>query len=421
MKHLLRAFLGAVTLSLLTQGFAQEEYDPNRDAPGGAPFVEFFGRMSSGTVPPNFAVETAEGKKARLYDFARGQATVLVFWYAGRGPGSDMLQFLDQVAKKYQDQGLAVLGIGCLEAREKFDEWLKANRERCSFPVVFDPAGEGPRLPRTREEAQARPMAEQKAGADRWLAYVKSTIVGRLQDAGGTTPQMPVFLVLDSEGRLVGTLWQGADRKEAMGNLLLRTGIKLAEEDKPKRVYAREETKVPEPEPAAKAIPVGSAAPDFAALDGASKEVKLSEYRGKVIVLDFWATGCGPCLKALPHEQQIAAQYQKQGVVVLAVCTQDKRSNFESWLKKNGQKYPEILFLHDPAESKPERVSLERYGVTAIPRQFVIDREGKIVDTVEGYMEGEVIVDAALAKAGIEVDPAILAKAKQDLIERKRP
>ncbi len=200
---------------------------------------------------------------------------------------------------------------------------------------------------------------------------------------------MPVFLVLDSEAKLVGALWPGADRKEAMGNLLLRAGIKLAEEDKPKRVYTREETKVTEPErtPAVKAIPIGSVAPDFAAVDAAGKEVSLSHYRAKVVVLDFWATWCGPCIKALPHAQKIAEQYRKQGVVVLAVCTSDKRSSFENWLKKNRQNFP---------------------------------GEGKIVDTVEGYMEGEVIVDGALAKAGIDVDQAILTKAKQDAIERSK-
>jgi thiol-disulfide isomerase/thioredoxin len=420
MKHLLGALLMVVTPSLLTEAVGQEEYDPSRDAPGKAPFAEFFGRMRSGMAPANFAVETAEGKKARLYDFARGQATVLVFWNAGKGPGRGMLQYLDQVARSYQDQGLTVLGVGCLEAREKFDEWLKANRERCSFPIVFDPAGKGPRLTKTREEIQAMPVSEQMAIAERWTAYVTNTIVGRLLDAGGATPQMPVFLVLDSEARFVGALWPGSDRQEAMGNLLLRAGIKLAEEDKPKRVYTREETKLPEPEPAVKAIPVGSVAPDFAALDAGGKEVSLSDYRGKVVVLDFWATWCGPCIKALPHAQKIAAQYGKQGVVVLAVCTQDKRSSFENWLKKNRQNFPDIVFLHDPAESKPERVSRQRYGVTAIPRQFVIDRAGKIVDTVEGYMEGEVIVDAALAKAGIDVDQAILTKAKEDLIQRSK-
>jgi peroxiredoxin len=418
MKYLLSALLVAVTLSLSTEAFAQEDYDPGRDVPGKAPFAEFFGRMRSGMASPDFAVETAEGKKARLHDFARGKPIVLVFWYAGKGPGSGMLQFLDKVAKTYREQGLTVLGIGCLAGREKFDQWLEANRDRYSFPLVFDPAGKGPALPKTKEEAQAVPMSEQIARAERWGAYVNSTIVGRLLNAGGTTPQMPVFLVLDSEAKLVGALWSGGDRNEAMGNLLLRAGIKLREEDKPRRVYTREETKLAEDTRAV--IPVGSIAPDFTILDGAGREVKFSDYRGKVVLLDFWATWCGPCLKALPHTQKIAAQYKNQGVLVVAVCTQDKRSNFESWLKKNRQNYSEIVFLHDPAESKPERISFERYGVTAIPHQFVIDRDGRIVDTVVGYMEGEVIVDAALAKARINVDPAILTKAKEDLIQRNK-
>jgi peroxiredoxin len=421
MNHFIRLLLAAVTLVLPTEVFSQEDYDPSHDAPGKAPFAEYFGRMRRGTASPNFAVETPDGKKARLYDFARGTPTVLVFWYAGSGPGTGMLQYLESVAKRYRDQGLTVLGIGCLDGRDKFDQWLTAHRDRYSFPVVFDPAGKGPRLP-TREEAQAMSVSERIASSDRWMAYVNKTIAGQLLDAQGGTPQMPVFLVFDSEARLLGALWQGGDRKEAMGNLLLRAGIKLAEEDKPKRVYTREETKAPEPERTAsvKTISTGSMAPDFTTLDAAGKEIKLSDYRGKVVVLDFWATWCGPCLNALPHAQKIAAQYKDQGVMVLSVCTQDKRSNFETWLKKDRQKYPEIFFSHDPAESKPERASLQLYGVTAIPCQFIINREGQIVETVVGYMEGEVFVDAALAKAGIDVDSAVLAKAKQDLIERNK-
>jgi len=421
MNSFLRLLLTAVTLVLAPEVFSQEDYDPSRDAPGKAPFAEYFSRMRRGMAPPNFAVENPDRKRVRLYDYARGAPTVLVFWYAGNGPGTGMLQYLDGVAKRYRDQGLTILGIGCLDGRDRFDQWLSAHRDRYSFPVVFDPAGKGPRLP-TREEAAAMSVSERIASSDRWMAYVNKTIAGQLLDAGGATPPMPVFLVLDSEARLVGALWPGGDRKEAMGNLLLRAGIKLAEEDKPKRVYTREETKAPEPERTAsvKTIPIGSMSPDFTTLEAAGKEIKLSDYRGKVVVLDFWATWCGPCLNALPHVQKIAAQYKDQGVLVLAVCTQDQRSNFETWLKKNRQKYPEILFSHDPAESKPERASLQLYGVTAIPCQFIINREGQIVETIVGYMEGEVFVDAALAKAGIDVDPAVLAKAKQDLIERNK-
>ena len=62
---------------------------------------------------------------------------------------------------------------------------------------------------------------------------------------------------------------------------------------------------------------------------------------------------------------------------------------------------------------------MKLYGVTGIPKQFIIDREGKVVDTVTGYLPGEALLDAALAKAGIKVDPALIAKAAQDMKARQ--
>ena len=59
------------------------------------------------------------------------------------------------------------------------------------------------------------------------------------------------------------------------------------------------------------------------------------------------------------------------------------------------------------------------YGVGGIPQQFVIDRDGRIAALVSGYLKGEVILDAALAKAGINVDPALIAKGAEDLKKRE--
>ena len=75
-------------------------------------------------------------------------------------------------------------------------------------------------------------------------------------------------------------------------------------------------------------------------------------------------------------------------------------------------------FAHDAAERTPERASTKLNGVVGIPKQFIIDREGKVVDTVTGYQTGEAILDAALAKAGIKVDPALIAKGAADLKAR---
>jgi peroxiredoxin len=159
----------------------------------------------------------------------------------------------------------------------------------------------------------------------------------------------------------------------------------------------------------------GVMAPEFSSFDLAGQEVKLADYRGKVLILDFWATWCSPCIASMPHTQEIAAKYADQGVVVLAVCTGDKRSKFEDWVKLKAKSYPALRFTFDPHESgtpaHEQRASVALYGVPAIPAQFILDRAGRIVATTNGYVSGDTRLEAALARAGVKVDPAIVALA----------
>jgi thiol-disulfide isomerase/thioredoxin len=148
----------------------------------------------------------------------------------------------------------------------------------------------------------------------------------------------------------------------------------------------------------------GAEAPDFGAQDVAGKEVGLADFKGKVVVLDFWATWCGPCMAAMPHTQKVAKAYKDQGVVVLGSCTQDERAKFTSWIRQNQAKYPDIVFSHDPAERGEDRASRRLYGVNGIPTQFIIGRDGRIVDVVVGYLNGDARLETALARAGIKID-----------------
>jgi peroxiredoxin len=159
----------------------------------------------------------------------------------------------------------------------------------------------------------------------------------------------------------------------------------------------------------------GAMAPEFSSFDLDGKEVRLADYQGKVLILDFWATWCSPCIASMPHTQEIAAKYADQGVAVLAVCTGDKRTKFADWVKLKGASYPAMRFTFDPHEqgtpAHEQRASAALYGVPAIPAQFIIDRTGKIVATTDGYLPGDTRLEAALAAAGIKVDAAVVARA----------
>jgi hypothetical protein len=120
----------------------------------------------------------------------------------------------------------------------------------------------------------------------------------------------------------------------------------------------------------------------------------------------------------MPHTDEVADTYGNQDVVVLASCTSDERKAFESWARQHQQDYPHMLFLHDAAGKSEARASHKLYGVSGIPHQFVIDRDGKIAASVGGYIQGEVLLEAALAKAGVKVDAAILEKAAADQQKR---
>jgi thiol-disulfide isomerase/thioredoxin len=173
------------------------------------------------------------------------------------------------------------------------------------------------------------------------------------------------------------------------------------------------------------AIADGATAPDFVMKDAAGKEVKLADHAGKVVVLDFWATWCGPCKAALPHLQEVAKQWKDKGVVVIASCTNDGREEFEEFVAENAAKYPDVIFAHDAKARGEDRASRSLYGVGGIPHQFVVGKDGKIAAQVIGYMKGEVLLEGALHKAGVPIDEATLQKAaadqqKRDEMDRER-
>lgn len=131
-------------------------------------------------------------------------------------------------------------------------------------------------------------------------------------------------------------------------------------------------------------LAAGTAAPDFTVQDRSGSPLKLSDYKGKVVVLDFWATWCGPCQQSLPHTNEVAKLFAGKGVVTLAVNVWDNKAAFDGWLPKHPE-YDAITFALDPTQEHGKDVATLLYHVSGIPTQFVIGKDGKVFKSFVGY------------------------------------
>ena len=136
----------------------------------------------------------------------------------------------------------------------------------------------------------------------------------------------------------------------------------------------------------------GKAAPDFTLKTVDGKEVTLSKLKGSVVLVDFWATWCGPCRMSLPHVQAISqdAARQKDGLVVLAVNFKEEAAKINDFLKDN--KYSFTV----PMDSTG--ATLENYHVEGIPTTVIIGRDGAVATVFVGVTPPEEL-DKAVTEA----------------------
>ncbi len=105
--------------------------------------------------------------------------------------------------------------------------------------------------------------------------------------------------------------------------------------------------------------------------------LSLSELHGKVVILDFWATWCGPCRAQSPVLDSLQRKFQDRGLMVVGMNTNDGEGNAKEWAASHGVVYPIVYDQNDAVA--------HGYNVNSFPTLFVIDREGKIVAKREGF------------------------------------
>jgi peroxiredoxin len=131
-------------------------------------------------------------------------------------------------------------------------------------------------------------------------------------------------------------------------------------------------------------------APDFTLPARSGGQVRLEELKGQVVMINFWATWCGPCRQEMPLLEQIHAKYEPLGFTMLGVNVEPDSAEAEKWLKGVPVSFP-ILFDRENAVSA-------RFGVEAMPSSVLIDREGKVRHVHRGYKPGDEAVYADLIR-----------------------
>lgn len=121
-------------------------------------------------------------------------------------------------------------------------------------------------------------------------------------------------------------------------------------------------------------------APDFALKNRAGAVVRLSELRGQVVMINFWATWCGPCRKEMPLLEQLHQRYEPLGFTLLGVNVEENAKDAEAFLAEVPVSFP-VLF--DPA-NEVSRL----YDVSAMPSTVIVDRQGNVRHLHHGYQEG---------------------------------
>lgn len=132
----------------------------------------------------------------------------------------------------------------------------------------------------------------------------------------------------------------------------------------------------------------GAVAPDFLAERYTGGEIRLSELKGKVVLVDFWATWCHPCVVEMPYLVKTAGEFADRGVVLLAAnqIEADSKAAVGVFFNNARISLPDnvhVLFAGD-------RIFTD-YRVSVLPTLYFIDREGKIVDVVQGAISEQAL------------------------------
>ena len=123
-------------------------------------------------------------------------------------------------------------------------------------------------------------------------------------------------------------------------------------------------------------LKIGAPAPVFTQVNPAGKRLSLADYKGKIVLVDFWASWCSPCRQEIPNLLSQYKMYKDKGFEILSVSLDSSRDKWLKALQQEGMTWPQVSDLNGNNNSVARL-----YGVSAIPATFLVDRDGKLIST----------------------------------------
>lgn len=137
-------------------------------------------------------------------------------------------------------------------------------------------------------------------------------------------------------------------------------------------------------------LAVGTKFPDFSEKDLEGKPLSLAKYKGKVVLIDFWAVWCGPCVKELPHVLKAYEKHHENGFEIIGISLDQDKAKLEAFIKENKMPWQQFF----DGQGWKNKLSTQ-YGVNSIPATYLLDGEGTIIGK---NLRGDAL-ETAVAKA----------------------
>jgi thiol-disulfide isomerase/thioredoxin len=296
----------------------------------------------------------------------RGDIVVLDFWATWCGPCIASIPKLNDLQKKYADDNVTILGICSPNGGEKMAQIV--SQHNIEYPVAIDQAGAG------------SGVTSQRYGVS-FFPYI--VLVGRdgVVRAAGITPsklEAAIDRLISIEAKRSGNTGSGDDTTPgAAGGDTAQINPAWLEGTDRLRSRLRSITDQP--------------APDLHVENWMNSEpLELDELRGKVVMVDFWATWCRPCRRAIPGKNSLHKRYADQGLVIIGVCHPRNADRMASLVESENIAYPVAVDARSRTRSS--------YKVDGYPDTYFIDRAGnlRVADAMNDSLEP--IIQALLAE-----------------------